>query len=279
MGSIGRSLFGGGESRQEARDLTPAEFQGLRPSVANVFSTLLGFGEGPGDLSGIPQFEGDLAAGIAPGEEQMLAQLMGLFGQPGGREDLLQRTMAGEFVPTDPMADPFMSGAIQAGLAPFERMAEQFMGRQLPAAALGVGQQVGPGASAAASRFGGEVLTDIAQRGAETAAQFAFQGREMERQRQMEAIPLSQQEVQTTIQNLQAQALPRMIQELGIERGIQQFQTSISALIQALQLAGGVTSPTLGQFGTSTQETGFFPAMGSFMQGLGSMGGGFGFGG
>lgn len=58
---------------------------------------------------------------------------------------------------------------------------------------------------------------------------------------------ISTQEFQNTLQNLQAQALPRMIEEFGIERGIEQFNNRMNSLMVLLQTAGGVSSPVIAQ--------------------------------
>jgi hypothetical protein len=76
-----------------------------------------------------------------------------------------------------------------------------------------------------------------------------------ERQLQQQAIPLGQQEVQTTVTNLQAQALPRLIEDLGIERGLAEFQRKTSELLAILQLTGGVTAPAIAQQRQSTGES------------------------
>lgn len=84
-----------------------------------------------------------------------------------------------------------------------------------------------------------------------------FQGEQAERDRQLEATQqlaqLSSQEIQDTIANLQAQALPRLIQEFGIERGIEQFNNRMNSLLVLLQTAGGVTQPVIANEQRSSQ--------------------------
>ena len=77
---------------------------------------------------------------------------------------------------------------------------------------------------------------------------------EGERQRQQQAAQLQQQEVDQTIKVLQAQALPRMIQELGIERGIALFQQRANDLLKYLQLALEAGKPTVGQQQTTVSK-------------------------
>jgi hypothetical protein len=50
-------------------------------------------------------------------------------------------------------------------------------------------------------------------------------------------------QLEAQMQNLQAQGLPRMIQQLGIDAGLAQFQQQQQQLLQLMQLMGGLASP------------------------------------
>lgn len=52
-------------------------------------------------------------------------------------------------------------------------------------------------------------------------------------------------EVDTAIKNLQAQALPRLIQDMGLERGIEAFNNNVNSLLATLGIASGVTRPVV----------------------------------
>lgn len=52
-------------------------------------------------------------------------------------------------------------------------------------------------------------------------------------------------EVDTAIKNLQAQALPRLIQDMGVERGIEAFNNNVNSLLATLGIASGVTRPVV----------------------------------
>lgn len=54
-------------------------------------------------------------------------------------------------------------------------------------------------------------------------------------------------EVDTLIKNLQAQALPRLIKDLGVERGMEAFQNNVNSMLSVLGIAGGVTRPVISQ--------------------------------
>lgn len=55
------------------------------------------------------------------------------------------------------------------------------------------------------------------------------------------------QEVDTLVKNLQAQALPRLIQDMGVERGMEAFNNQVNALLSTLGIAAGVTRPVVSQ--------------------------------
>lgn len=239
-------FFGFSKSKQRSdpsEDLQAGEFKELRPDISEMLKGLLS-GGGGNPLGGIPEYKGAMTAQIAPGEQQMLDFLQQK--QTGAGSDLLAKTAAGGFLPQNGQLDPFTKAAIDASIAPFQRQQEEFLTRQLPSQFTQAGQNLGPGGSSAASRFGMIESANIAQRAAETGAQIAFQQREAERGRQQETIQLGQQEIQTAVTNLQAQALPRLIQEMGIERGLQEFQNRTAALLQALAIASGTTTPIYG---------------------------------
>lgn len=77
------------------------------------------------------------------------------------------------------------------------------------------------------------------------------QAQEAERGRQQQAAiqtpqmqeQLLQSQMQRVMQGLQAHALPRLVEDQGIERGMQQFQQQVQTLMNALGLAGQLGQP------------------------------------
>lgn len=99
-----------------------------------------------------------------------------------------------------------------------------------------------------------------AERGRQAAAQGQYAGLGAqqygnERAMQMGATGQAAQQAQARLQNamqgLQASALPRMIQDMGIERGIQEFQRRMGVMQNSLGMAGQLSQPTVGSFGKS----------------------------
>lgn len=58
---------------------------------------------------------------------------------------------------------------------------------------------------------------------------------------------ITAQDVDNHIKTLQAAALPRLIEEYGIERGMTEFQNRTTAYLDLLKLVGATTAPTVGQ--------------------------------
>jgi len=69
------------------------------------------------------------------------------------------------------------------------------------------------------------------------------------RQQQLEAVStaagIDRQQLDGVLAALEAQALPRMIEQLGIDRGLEEFRRREDQLLQAIQMAGQLASPTV----------------------------------
>jgi hypothetical protein len=71
------------------------------------------------------------------------------------------------------------------------------------------------------------------------------------------ALPgVNAQQVDTLIKSLQAEALPRLIKDQGIERGMALFKERVDNLLKVLGITAGVTQPTISQ--TSTGKSSGF---------------------
>lgn len=248
-GKIGRTLFGGSEQKSQQSsapvDVTPGEFKRLREPIAQAFEQL--FGARSGDpLAGIPQPSGPLVAPLSSGEQQFLDLLAS---EGGTRRNLLEQTQSGAFLTPD--TNPFLQAMIEAAQRPTLQGLEETLTRALPGRFTQAGQFVQPEGSSAFDRAAAIATRGAAQSLGDIATNIAGQAFEAERGRQQESIQLGQQEVQTMVQNLQAQALPRLVEDLGIERGLNEFQNRLQALLQALATASGQTTV----FGQESQGT------------------------
>jgi hypothetical protein len=248
-----QKIFGGSKQVSDSQssstpvDMTPAEFQGLRGPLAEMLKTYIST-EQVG-----PQYSGPLKADITQPETDLLGALQG---QGQNRNALIQKTLEGQFLPGQSGANPFLEAAIQSAQRPTLQGLEETLSRSLPGRFTQAGQFVQPQGSSAFDRAAAIATRGAADAMKDIATNMSFAGYESERGRQQEAVQIDQAEVDTTIKNLQAQALPRLIEELGIERGLAMFQQNTQSILQILQTLAGVTAPTVAntQFATSHAE-------------------------
>jgi len=266
MGDFLKNVFGGSKSESTSMpiDMTPGQFRALRPQLASAFRDLF-----QGDAStvfNLPQSEGPKVAPLSDVERAMLDRLAN---EGGTRQSLIESTLQGNFLPGQAGANPFLEAAIRAAQRPTQQALEETLSRTLPGRFTQAGQFVQPQGSSAFDRAAAIATRGAADAMADIATNLSFAGYEAERNRQQQAISLSQGEVDTMISKLQAQGLPRMIEDLGIERGLQEFQTRMAAMVELLRNLTAATSPTLGTVSQSASEsmTGIVPAL--FPKGVG----------
>ena len=261
-----KSIFGGSSSKSSATstptDMTPNEFKALRGGLGQQLTNLSGTDADP--LGGIPQFGQPMVAPVGAGEAEMLALLRQPNMTGAGRSALLELTMAGNFLPGQPGSNPFMAAAVQAAQRQttdeYLRGVEKATGSATAAGHLVQGGFRGgfnlPGGprpgSTAFDRIVADATNQYGQTLGDIATSMTFAGYELERGRQMAAIPISQKEVSTTIENMQAQSLPRLVDQLGIENAMKEFSERKAMLTEMLKILAGLTSPTVANTATST---------------------------
>lgn len=245
-----KTIFGGSTTDQQSTstpvDMTPEQFAQLRGPFADQLKQWA--------TSGGPAYNGPLFSPETANEQNLRGGLMADAGGASGRQGLLADTMGGKYL--DPNSNPFMNDYIKAAQRPTMQALEETLGRTLPGRFNLAGHTTAPQGSSAFDRASAIATRGAADAMGDIATKIGMGVYEGERGRQTQAIQLSQAEVDTSIKNLQAQALPRMIQELGIERGMAEFNRRTQALLEVLKLMGGVTSPTVAnqQQSTATQE-------------------------
>ena len=281
MSSIISSIFGGSEEQSKTKDITPVALRGVRTPFAETLLRLIGFepefgtrkgqdivtgGTFGGDtLGGIPQFGQPFAAGITQEELATLGLLPGAAagGAPlAGARDLLTRTLGGDFLKE---GNPFLRSTIEAAQRPTLEGLEELLSRVLPGRFTQGGQFTQPGGSSAFDRAAAIATRGTAQALGDIATNISFGAFESERGRQQEAAglasDLSTADVQRTISTLQAQALPRFIEQFGIDRGLQEFQGRIDAILKVLSILGGTAQATPGVQSSGSTQTGILPGL------------------
>lgn len=254
-------LFGGSQQTSTPQDMTPEAFKSLQGPFAQFLTTML-------NQQGGPKYGGPLTADLGANEQSLLGGLMDPT-SGNARNGLLNSTMSGNFLPGQPGENPFLEAAITAAQRPTLEGLTQTLTRDLPGRFTSAGQFNQPQGSSAFDRAAAIATRGAANANADIATNMSMGAYESERGRQMQAVPLSQQEVQTTISNLQAQALPRMIQENGIERGISLFKDQTQQLMQILGILAGVTQPTIATASQGDSNKGIIPGLTGLFSGGG----------
>lgn len=205
-------------------------------------------------LGGIPYYQGPLVAQMTPQEKALLAKLGGQTSNPNGgtgsdASNYLLDVIGGNYLPGQPGANPFMDAAIREAQRPTMEGLTETLTRDLPGRFTNAGQMIQPQGSSAFDRAAAIASKGATDAMAGIATNMSFQGYETERGRQQDAAKsmpgVTRQEVDTTIESLKAAALPRLIQDLGIERGIEEFNNRVNNLLTTLGLAGAASRPVI----------------------------------
>jgi hypothetical protein len=263
-------MLGGSQSSSQPVDMTPSQLVALRQPFANTINTLMGTSTG-GGLSGIPTYNpnatgaynpatgvtgtgtGGGAATVAPmsaGESAGLATLTAQGNDPTS-QNYLNSVLKGDYLPGGANQNPFLQSAIQAAQRPTFNGLTTTLDQTLPGRFTQNGQFTNPQGSSAFDMAARLAARDAGTTAGDIAATMSSGAYTTERANQQQAVTLNQQQAQQTIATLQAEALPRLIQQYGIDQGLAQFNTRIQALMSSL----ATTAPTLTTIGNSSQST------------------------
>jgi hypothetical protein len=266
MGGIVSGLFGDkGKPGQPGQviDVSPEAFNALQPDVAAGIQSLLQSGGGP-------QFSGPFAAPVTGQEQSLLNNIFSQVQQPGqgaaAAMPLLQQILSGQFLSPD--SNPFLQQSIAAAQRPLIQQFQENTLPQLQAQFTRAGQFIQPQGSSPFDMAAARASSGLADALGDVSTRLTADNFNQERARQLPAAGLAagldQQQLQSTIQGLQAAALPRLVEDLGIERGLQEFQRRIQVLLQALGLGAGAAQPNV----VTTQPTPGTPASGGLLSAL-----------
>lgn len=239
--SVGAS---GNKSKSSSKsiDLTPKQYKKQRQLVADEYVGRIG-----GKVAGL---EGPFVAGLTDGEQSALGQFQqSAFGGGGlgaAADQQLLDTLSGK-------TNPFASQAIDAAITPILRNAEL---QELRDRALftGAGQKIQGSSSFSEDRA--RSIADTERNVGDVAAQVAYQTYQQERQNQLQAVSLANARFAEQREGIATLALPRLIEQLGIDRGNEEMLRRFSVIENALQSLAQLTQPTLGTKSSSSSEGG-----------------------
>lgn len=242
MGGIGDALFGSSGEPSQVIDTNPRQFRRLRGPVSDALQNII-------STEGGPQAQGPFAAQMTGTEGGLLDFITDRARQvsPGmdTAQQALMQTAGGTFL--SPQQNPFLQDAIEMAQRPIRQEFEEQTMPRLRGEFTRAGQFVQPDGSSpfdmAAARAGSGLMDALGDVG----TQMAFQNFSEERDRQLQAaqaLPeLDQATMDRAIQGLEAAALPRMIEQMGIETGLGEFERRMNMLMRALQLGGQLGQP------------------------------------
>lgn len=216
-------------------DVLPEELVPLRTDITQTLQPILGGGQQAG---------GPFVAGIGGAEQDLLniltTQGAGQRVAGGAAQDILSQTISGQFL--DPSTNPFLQSTIEAAQRPTLQAFQDIASPALRGAFTAAGQNITQGLGSSPFEQALNVERSRTQQNlADIATNIAGQNFQAERGRQQQATlgqpAFSQAELNRTITELQATALPRLIEDLGLERGLEQFNTQTQTILNALLLA------------------------------------------
>lgn len=260
MSEFMHAIFGGSDSsaNQSASstqtNYTDPNLQALAPGLADTLKTIIGslgtqisnFGSGSTASTPTPQ------APVTGQESDLLKTIGSQVGPGTASADYIKNVLAGNYLPGAPGGNPALAGAITAAQRPTLDNLTETLTRALPGRFAAAGQSLQPnspgstgGGSSAFDNAAALAFQSAANTSTDIASNIGSNAYTAERGNQNVAAGLDQGEVNNTISALQASALPRLIQQNGLDQGLSLFQTQITNLLQVLQTIAGVQAPTL----------------------------------
>lgn len=197
--------------------------------------------------------------------------------QPGGNPLMdaanaqLMQTLNGNYL--SPQSNPFLQAAISAAQYNTQQQFQNTVIPGLLSRYTGGNQQVQGLGSTSFANEANQAGLQYETTQANTAATMESQNYTQERQNQLAAITQANQVTNDQLQRVvtagQQAALPQLVKDLGIQRGIQSYNDRMNALLEAIRIAGGVSSPTVASTssGSSSSTPGLLPSLASAVGG------------
>ena len=234
----------GGSSKNKPRDLTPVEFKNQRGLVADSLVDTI---EGRG-----PKIEGPFVAPLTGGERTGLDALkFGAFAEGGlgsDQEAALRAALTGG------QENPFLQDAIQSSSRAVLQNAE--LEELRDRALFGTAGQKLQGSSA----FTEERVRDVGnteQTIANIATELSFADVQRRSRERLEAAALTNARFAEQRQTIETLALPRLVEQFGLDKANEEAARRIKAIEEAIALLGELGSPKgqIGQKGSAVNAS------------------------
>lgn len=221
-------------------DVTPGEFKGIRAPVAGGIEGII-------SSQGGPAFQGPFTADIGQAEQAALEGVQGFSGNNALQQQsdvFLGDQLSGRAL--SPESNPFLQQTIEAATRPLFRA---FDDRELQERALfgRAGQKLQESSpfAQARSRATEGLLSAVGDVSGRIAGENFQRGLDRQQQAVNQVQATQTARFQQARGVLEASALPRLIEQFGIDQGRAEFERRMQMFLQALQLGGQISSPTL----------------------------------
>jgi hypothetical protein len=237
-------------SNNQGKDFTPGKFKSMRGDVRD---TLTAGAQGRGVA--VDPFQGELVAGIAPGEQSQLGRIGGFAADEDANFRASQqslRAIAGGSQ-LDFQNDPAFQKILDFSQ---RRLAGGFNQREEEIKALfaRAGQELPNSSPFAESQS--RIFESRTQAATDLEAQLIGQEFGAARDRQMLAgtqlSNLETQRLERALSTLEANGLPRLIRDMGLERGREEFARRQDQILKLIGLQTEAASPHLAGTGKSS---------------------------
>jgi len=215
-------------------DVTPSQFSGLRGQVASTLSGLM--------AGGGPEWTGPFVAPMTPEEKSLLGivQQQGMTTPPteAAAGGLLNRILSGEFL--RPETNPFLQSTYESAIRPLTRQWEDVIMPNLRSGFTKAGHLIQ--ASSPFIKSVEQAGTRFMENLGDVAADIFGGNYARERGLMQQAIPQALQVGEEPMRRatiaLQVSQLPRMIEQMGIDRALAEFTRRTGVQLTASQIAG-----------------------------------------
>lgn len=284
-------LFGGSSSQSNYTS-TPSNLQNpaytsLSPDVASALQSLFATGQpsalNPTQVQGQPSngAANPLVAGLTGQETGLVNQAVGqaapnsnVVNAGNAINSMLAPGYAASLA-TNPFTQSVVGAATQPLINAFNQTTVPALNGQFTAAGQRVNNSSASGQAGGSSAFDNafnNAQTNLQSNIGATAANIEGSAYNTGLAQQSNAInqagALSTQQLQNTIQSLTAAALPRMVQQYGIQQGLSLYQQQVQTILTALGLGGQVSQPAIANTATGSSQGSSTP---DILSGLGNL--------
>lgn len=183
--------------------------------------------------------------------EQQFVNLIGqrgLQGDPtlGATNQFTQDVLGGRFL--TPESNPFLQAQIEAAQRPVIQAFQDVALPRLQQDFTRAGQRIQPQSSSPFDRAAAIATRGLTQELGDISTQIVGENfareRALQEQRATQAPALVREQLDQSIKSLQAVALPRLVEQLGLDKGVEEFRRRVDTLLQVLGLSTSAAGAT-----------------------------------